>query len=216
LFFFVFLASGCVRAQSRAAASAAQGADGVPTAVSTPSNPNASYPLTAIGTWDLSVWAKQEFANSANGDIGDAYVSMAGFRAGYVFGGPAGRGASRGTMEYFFDVIPVFVLTKPQVTYGGGISPIGLKWNFTNGRRHPYLDVSLGGILSTRNVPPGNTSNLNFTVSAGGGAAIFSRERKALTANVGFWHLSNAHIGRENPSLNALEIGIEYHWFKPR
>ena len=173
----------------------------------------ASFPLSEKGTWDLGVWAREEFANSANGNIGDDYISMAGFRAGYVFAGPAGRGALRGTLEYFFDIIPVFVLTKPQVIYGGGASPLGLKWNFVNSRIHPYLEMSLGGILSTRNVPQGNTSNFNFTVNASGGAAIFANARHALMANVGFWHLSNAHMGHTNPSLNALEVGIEYHTF---
>jgi hypothetical protein len=153
--------------------------------------------------------------NSANGDVGDAYVSMAGFRTGYVLARLAESGPLRGTLEYFFDVIPVFVLTKPQVTYGGGFSPVGLKWNFDR-RRQPYMEFSGGGIFSTRNVPPGNTSSLNFTVAAAGGITIARHQRSALTANVGFWHLSNAHMGLYNPSLNALTFGIEYHWFRAR
>ena len=164
----------------------------------------------------MSIWAREAIGNSAYGDIGDDFVSMAGFRAGYVIAGPIGDGPLRGTPEYFFDVIPVFVLTKPQVIYGGGISPLGLKWNFAKSRRQPYLEMSLGAIVSTRDVPPGDTSNLNFTASVGGGAAIFTDARHALTAGIGFWHFSNAHIGRNNPSLNALQIGIEYHWLRAR
>jgi len=212
-----FLANRYTLAQNASAPSpdsAGLSAANLPAASSASSAP-AAFPLSETGTWDLSVWAREAIGNLANGDIGE-YVSMAGFRAGYVFAGPAGRGPLRGTLEYFFDVIPVFVLTKPQVIYGGGISPVGFKWNFLNGPRHPYVEMSVGGILSTRDVPPGNTSYLNFTASASGGAAILTSARHAVTASVGFWHLSNAHIGRHNPSLNALEIGIEYHWFKTK
>jgi hypothetical protein len=172
-------------------------------------------PLDQTGTWDLSVWANEAVGNSAYGDVGDNYVSMAGLRTGYVFARPDLHGRLRGTLEYFFDVIPVFVLTKPQVTYGGGASPVGFKWNFT-GRREPFVETSLGGIFTTRDVPPGNSSSFNFTVAARGGLSIRSDSRSAITANVGFWHLSNAHIGPTNPSLNALTFGIEYHWFRSK
>jgi hypothetical protein len=139
---------------------------------------------------------------------------MAGFRTGYVFARPDLHRRLRGTIEYFFDVIPVFVLTKPKDIYGGGFSPIGFKWNFIGGRRHPYLETSVGGMLSTRNVPPGDTSNFNFTVTVRGGVALVSRPQNSLTANVGFWHFSNAHMGDTNPSLNSFTFGVEYHWFK--
>jgi hypothetical protein len=210
---FFVLAAGYALAESASASSQDPAVRQNSTA---PTSTASTVPLREKGTWDLSVWAREEFGNSAYGDLGDDLVSMAGFRAGYVFAGPAGGGRLRGTLEYFFDVIPVFVLTKPQVIYGGGFSPVGLKWNFINGRYQPFLEASLGAIFSTRDVPPGNTSNFNFTVSAGGGAALCANERHALTANVGFWHLSNAHIGRNNPSLNAVEVGIEYHWFRPK
>jgi hypothetical protein len=174
------------------------------------------HPESEVGTWDLSVWANEAVGNSAYGDVGDAYVSMAGFRTGYVFARPDLHGRPRGALEYFFDVIPVFILTKPKVIYGGGISPVGFRWNFLGSRRQPFVETSLGGILSTRDVPPGDTSKLNFTVTARGGLALISHQRNAITASVGFWHLSNAHMGNTNPSLNAFTFGIEYHWFKSR
>ena len=176
--------------------------------------PSHEAPLSQSGTWDLSAWANQAIGNSAYGNVGDVFVSMAGFRTGYVFVQPDLHSRLRGTLEYFFDVIPVFVLTKPKVIYGGGFSPIGFKWNFTGGRRHPFVEMSLGAMFSTRDVPPGDTSNFNFTVSTRGGLTILSHPHSALTGSVGFWHLSNAHMGDNNPSLNAFQFGIEYHWFR--
>ena len=179
-------------------------------------DPSLEVPLSTRGTWDLSVWAREAIGNSANGDVGDEYVSMAGIRTGYVLGQPVENGRWRGSLEYFFDVIPVFVLTKPKVVYGGGLAPIGLKWNFLGNRRRPYFAMSGGGIFTTRNVPVGNTDNFNFTISAEGGMTIAGNSRHALVGNVGFFHLSNALMGATNPSFNGLSFGIEYHWFKTR
>src|SRR6516165_877998 len=150
--------------------------------------PSHEAPLSQSGTWDLSAWANQAIGNSAYGNVGDVFVSMAGFRTGYVFVQPDLHSRLRGTLEYFFDVIPVFVLTKPKVIYGGGFSPIGFKWNFLASRRHPYFAMSGGGVFSTRNVPVGNTDNFNFTASVEGGMTIVSDRRHALTGNIGFFH----------------------------
>jgi len=178
---------------------------------------NASHeaPSGRAGKWDLSVWTTEAIGNSAYGDVGDAYASMAGFRSEYVLASRTENGPIRGSLAYFFDVIPVFVLTKPQVTYGGGLSPIGVKWIFA-ARHQPFLEFSGGGVLTTPNVPPGRTSKLNFTVSAGAGMTVLRRPRGKLTASVGFWHLSNAHMGLTNHSLNALQFGVAYHWHKTK
>ena len=112
----LLLASGYTLAQS--ASPPAPGSSVLrvdnPAVVSTASSAPAAFPLSEKGTWDLSVWAREAIGKSAYGNFGDAFVSMAGFRTGYVVAGPAGRGRLRGTLEYFFDVIPVFVLTKPE------------------------------------------------------------------------------------------------------
>jgi len=216
---FLCIATGCLRAQTTPAFSRNSGSTqdlgGTPQTILTYGDYPVSAPLSKVGTWDFSVWGRQAVGNSAYGDVGDVYVSMAGFRTGYVFARPAQNGALRGTLEYFFDIIPVFVLTKPQVIYGGGLSPVGFKWNFSR-RYQPYVGLSLGGILSTRDVPPGNTSSLNFTVTAEGGFTILSRPGHALTASVGYWHFSNADTGATNPSLNAFTFGMEYHWLRVR
>src|SRR5215472_10118505 len=62
--------------------------DNTPPANPSAREPSHEYPLSRSGTWDLSVWASQAIGNSAYGDVGDGYVSMAGFRTGYVFARP--------------------------------------------------------------------------------------------------------------------------------
>jgi hypothetical protein len=62
------------------------------------------------------------------------------------------------------------VLTKLSVAYGAGIAPLGRKWNFLGSPpRRPYGELVLGGVLSTSNLPPGDTLNINFTLNSGGG-----------------------------------------------
>jgi hypothetical protein len=212
------LSIGCLAAQSDAPATMAAQRGEATDPPSAPANegPSREFPLSTRGSWDLSVWARQAIGNSANGDVGDEYLSMAGFRTGYVLARPIENGRWRGSLEYFFDVIPVFVLTKPKVVYGGGLAPVGLKWNFLASRHHPYFAMSGGGIFSTRNVPVGNTDNFNFTVAAEGGVTITGNGRHALVGNVGFFHLSNALMGATNPSFNGLSFGVAYHWYKCR
>ena len=211
---------GCLSAQSDGPASPTvathEDQDNDPQPAASNEGPSREVPLGTHGTWDLSVWAREAIGNSANGDVGDEYVSLAGFRTGYVLNHPAETGRWRSSLEYFFDVIPVFVLTKPKVIYGGGFAPIGLKWNFLASRRHPYFAMSGGGVFSTRNVPVGNTDNFNFTASVEGGMTIVSDRRHALTGNIGFFHFSNALMGSTNPSFNGLTFGIGYHWYKPK
>jgi hypothetical protein len=43
--------------------------------------------------------------------------------------GPSGSGWIRGSLEYGFDIIPLFVASRPEVVWGGGFDPIVLKWN---------------------------------------------------------------------------------------
>jgi len=174
-----------------------------------------SSPLAGVGSWEFAVWARQAVGNDANGEFGNDAVSQAGLRVGYVFARPSIHGRVRGSLEYFFDIVPVFLMTKPQTIYGGGFSPVGMKWNFFN-YRQSYIALSGGGILSTRNVPPGNTSSLNFTVSASAGMNLWTHARQSFGVSAGYWHLSNARMGDSNPSLNTMQFGIEYRWCKPK
>ena len=48
--------------------------------------------------------------------------------------------------------------------YAGGIDPIVAKWNFTHGCKNaPYVAAVGGALFSNHNLPPGDTSQINFT-----------------------------------------------------
>lgn len=172
-------------------------------------------PLAKNGAWEIGVWGAAGSGSQLGGALGNVQLAMGGIRWGRVVTGPKGEGWRRGTLEYTFDAIPVFVTTRPQVVYGGAIAPLGLKWNFIGDRRmHPYIEVSGGSVFTSYNVPPGRTDNFNFTATVGPGVMIYTRSRQALTVALRYWHLSNANLGRSNPSFNTLQIMLGYCWVK--
>ena len=83
----------------------------------------------------------------------------------------------RGNFEYAIDVAPLYLIfqdrpvvkangtaaTQRQTVYGGAISPLILKWNFTSGKRFvPFAAAEGTAIFTTKNVPAGDTSTVNF------------------------------------------------------
>lgn len=148
---------------------------------------------------------------------GTDLLSTSALRFGLVLTDPFGRGRLRGTLEYTLDWLPAIFLTKPKTVYGVGVAPIGFRWNFLGKPRlHPYGELVLGGVLSTSNIPPGNTLNINFTINSGLGLTVFTHSNQMLTVGLDYSHLSNGYLGANNPGLNGIAVIVEYHWLKPR
>lgn len=173
------------------------------------------HPLSRAGTWDLSLWSSVATGANVDSSFGDYVISMSGLRVGRVLHAPLGRGPLRGALEYSFEIMPVFIATQPNVVHGGGISPLGFRWNLGGSQRlQPYLELNGGGVFTTRNIPRGDTSSFNFTADAGTGVTIYRNTHQAIGLGLRFWHLSNAHMGNRNPGVNALEFVVSYHWLK--
>jgi len=141
----------------------------------------------------------------------------AGGRIGRVLSGEHFGGWLRGNFEWAADLLPVYeVLTPKQNVYGGSIKPVIWQWNFTRGRRiAPYIAVAGGVLFTTQNVPPGNTSWVNFTPQGAFGAHIFLRRQRAVLIEGAIVHHSNASLGTLNPGYNAsLFFTVGYSWFR--
>ena len=173
------------------------------------------HPISRNGTWDIGVWIGEAIGREDSGSFAEAQISMAALRVGKVIAGPSGHGWIRGTLEYGFDLIPVFVTTGTQTVYGGGFDPIVLKWTMTGTRRfQPFFEAAGGGVFTTSNVPPGDTSTFNFIPKLGGGVYIYTADDRAMTLGLRYWHLSNANLGNKNPAFNGIQLTIGYHWFR--
>src|SRR5579862_9570311 len=162
--------------------------------------------------WDFGVWASEAFGSTAYQSFGSAAGTMFGFHASRLIH----EGATR-TLEYDVEVQPLLLVTRPQRAYGGGFSPIGIKWNLApHGRYRPYLQANGGAMFTQKNVPPGRTNDFNFTVAGGPGVMIALNRRSAISVDLRYWHLSNGYTGRYNPSFNTVELSAGYHWLVGR
>jgi hypothetical protein len=91
-----------------------------------------------------------------------------------------------------------------------------LQWNFTRGKKiAPYIQAEGGVLFSTHNLPPGNTSYVNFTPGGAFGVHIFTRQGRALQLEGAVLHHSSASLGTTNPGYNAAFLfTIGYTWYK--
>ena len=165
--------------------------------------------------WDIGVWAGGGF--SVPGGTKDTQAVDAGVRLGKVLTGEHGGSFVRGNFEWSADVMPVYYVLQPapaKNAYGAGFNPVNLKWNFTHSARTvPYLELG-GGVLFTNTEVPLNTSTVNFVTHAALGFHFFVREKRAITFNVRYEHISNAGLAVPNPGINTVQFQLGWNWFK--
>jgi lipid A 3-O-deacylase len=177
---------------------------------------SASLPSQSLttGAWDFGV--------IAGGGTGLSYArhthfADAGGRIGLILTRNHGSGWRRGNLEWAVEMLPLYtVFTPAGAVYGGSFKPAVWRWNFTGGRTiAPYVDVAGGILFSTRNLPPGNTSWVNFTPQAALGANIFVKRDRAVLVEGAYVHHSNAGLGSYNNGYNAsIFFTIGYSWFR--
>ena len=141
----------------------------------------------------------------------------AGGRAGWVLTGDHLPGWLRGNFEWAVDVMPLYsVLSPGGAIYGGSFKPAIWQWNFTRGRKiAPYVAAAGGIVFSKSNVPPGDTSPVNFTSQFVSGAHLFVKPRRAFFFESAVGHLSSASLGPHNPGYNiSILFTVGYSWFK--
>jgi hypothetical protein len=172
--------------------------------------------LPQKGNWDINIWVTGATGEENRNSFTEAQVWTAGVFVGRVITEEIGRGWRGGNLEYGFDLVPVFVQSKPEKLYGGGLDPVVLRWNSSlhAGRIVPYIELAGGSVLTNSNLPKGDTSNFNFTARGGGGIHIFTRNRQSVDLGCRYYHVSNANLGRRNPEFNGVQVSLGYHWFK--
>jgi len=179
--------------------------------------PPSQFPDTvAKGTREIAIWGGGGAAAEAGG-------TRAGFNTSFVIGGTNvawvlthkhGPAWLRGTPQYGFGVTAVSIDTAGKRVYGGSIDPIVTRWHFTHFHRRLYLELDAGGLFTNSDIPPGDTSTFNFFPRIGFGWRVMSGARRSLDATVMYWHVSNAKLGRSNPSLNGVQLVLGYHQLK--
>ena len=165
-------------------------------------------------TWDLALFAG---GGTGLGKSDDTQFFFAGGRVGWILTGEHLSGWARGNFEWAVDMMPIYAVLPPgSAVYGGSFKPAIWQWNFTSGKRiAPYVAAAGGVVFSNHNIPPGNTSWVNFTPQGVFGVHIFSRQSRALQLEATFGHFSSASLGTHNPGYNATFLfSIGYSWYK--
>jgi lipid A 3-O-deacylase len=165
--------------------------------------------------WNVAVFAG---GGSGVGQRSNVQMFRAGARVGRVMTEELGHGWRRGTFELAAEITPVDYVfwSGYQNVYGFGITPLDMKWNFTSGRRIvPFVEAAAGVLWTQVNIPPGDTSQINFTPGGGGGMHIFLKPNRAITWTVRGVHISSASLGNHNPGVNgSVQVSLGYTWFK--
>ena len=158
------------------------------------------------GGHELQLWTGG--GHGLNGSTASTDVWNIGARYGWVLSDPVGPGPLRGRFEYAVDVVPMFlVFQKPGTTYGFGLNPFALKWDFEEHHSvTPYIELGGGTLFSRSQVPPG-TSRVNFT-SSGAVGLHFLQHKFNWSAELRFMHISNAGLANLNPGINTLQLRV--------
>jgi hypothetical protein len=79
----------------------------------------------------------------------------------------------------------------------------------------PYLAAEGGLLFSSTEIPPGDTSRVNFMPGGAVGFYFLRSNRQAVDLSVHITHISNASLADHNPGINAtLQFRVGYTWFK--
>ena len=178
------------------------------------------------GATEIGLWGG---GGTGLGHSSSFQFANAGLRLGKVLTSEHGSGVLRGNLEYAVDLSPMYlffqdvpvtqngnVVVKRQTVYGGAISPFIVKWNFTKGKKVvPFFAAEGTAIFTSKDVPAGDTSTVNFASGAAGGLQVLRGEHHAINFSAHLMHISNASIGNHNPSINvALQFRLGYTWWK--
>jgi hypothetical protein len=165
---------------------------------------------------DLGIWIGFATGEENTDSFAEAQILSAGPFIGRTINRRAGHGWWKGDLEYGLSVSPLFLQLSPKHLYGIAFEPVILRWNSTHdlGCIIPYIELSGGGVRTNVDLPAGNTSDFNFTVSGGAGFYLRSRSSQAWDLGARWTHISNANLGIQNPEFNGIQIRLAYHWYR--
>ncbi len=113
---------------------------------------------------------------------------------------------------------PGFCAIGHQWIYGGGLSPLGWKFNFRTAHRwQPFAAFGGGFVMSQRAIPQDipKATRFNFTGEIQLGIERFNRKRtRAWTFSYKLQHISNGFRSSVNPGVDLNMLSVGYSFFK--
>jgi hypothetical protein len=168
-----------------------------------------------VGSNEWLVWAGGGVPIKFFRQDPEAHIWTVGGTYGRVLTDAHGPGLLRGRLEWGCELVPLIQVSLPHYpVYGAGFTPFLWKWNFVNRRRvTPYFEISGGAVISDRPIVPGS-NRFNFTPSGAVGVTLpWGSTKYSWTADVRWYHISNAGITSYNPGLNTIMVRIGFGFF---
>ncbi|MGA8871922.1 MAG: acyloxyacyl hydrolase [Candidatus Acidiferrales bacterium] len=184
-----------------------------------------------FGVWSAYSASAQDIQDSET----NLQFGVAAFRYGRILHSSPGY-----AIEYTVDIDPVEVMRENtwvscvvnssgiaigtycpvgrETVYGGGISPIGWKFNFMRSRRWQPLLASTGGLIASERPIPKDipmATQFNFTFDFQAGVEYFNSSRtRAWSFVAKVQHISNASRSSVNPGANIIMLSVGYSFLK--
>jgi hypothetical protein len=164
--------------------------------------------------WEIWTGAGADPIGS-NGITQGNRVWNAGFRYGWILTDAHGPSFLRGRFEYAVDALPMVMVFQPGgPAYGFGFDPWIMKWNLETRRRiSPYIELGGGGLISTREIPLGE-SRFNFTPTGAIGVNIL-RGKYHWSVDFRYFHISDAQITKFNPGTDTFGLRVGWGEYIP-
>ena len=189
-----------------------------------PAAPAAAAPAPVAQDWVAQSLTRHgwELGILGGGGLGfgksdNTQFAYGGGRIGWIITGNHLHGVLRGNFEWAVDLLPLYAVLPPSsAVYGGSFKPVIWQWNFTSWQKMaPYMAIAGGIVFTKSNIPPGDTSPVNFTPQFVVGTHLFVKPRRALFLEGSFGHLSSASLGNHNPGYNGTFLfTVGYSWLK--
>jgi lipid A 3-O-deacylase len=139
-------------------------------------------------------------------------LGIASVRYGEILGGVAGGPHwYRGNWEFLGEMFGGWQY-NPRGAYVAGLTPM-LRYSFaTSTRWVPFIEGGFGPSVTDIGGPDLSTS-FEFNIQGNMGVHYFWNSHQAVTAQVGYFHLSNAGIKEPNQGVNAISLLLGTSWF---
>ena len=100
----------------------------------------------------------------------------------------------------------IYASQDPDDAFGGGAGLLA-RWHFLREERFTlFVEGGCGFVVFDNETPPGGT-HFNFTPRLGVGGTLRLSDTAQLEARVGWFHISNAQTGDDNPGYDSVAIG---------
>ena len=102
-------------------------------------------------------------------------------------------------------------------TYGGGVSPAGLRASFfPDSRVQPFLSSNGGFVYFGQRVLSPQGSQFMYTIDFGTGLTFYRKPRQSVSIGYRYQHLSNANISLHNPGTDTNVFYVQVSRFRTK